>query len=387
MQYYTLDSRKQIYKEHFVAVASGVSQRLRLLLHKDAICYKAFLRIREDGDSDFREIELSPAEWLEDYQFFDCEVILTTGIYWYCFRYESPHGEFYVTKCEDSVGHVSRDGECWQQTVYVADFATPDWLHGGTIYQIFPDRFYNSETNKIIPSGRFINNNWEKQPEFRQNNGECSLGNDYYCGDIKGIIKKLDYLHELGITCIYLNPIFEADSNHRYNTADYLKIDPLLGDEKDLEELCEKGKKLNIRIILDGVFSHTGDNSIYFNKYNTYNSNGAYNSENSPYYNWYKFNNWPDDYGAWWGIKTLPEVNEDNPDFTEFITGNNGVIRYWLKKGISGWRLDVADELPDAFLENIRKAIKSENKDAYLLGEVWEDASNKISYGARRKFL
>lgn len=387
MQYYPFDSRKQIYKEHFGAVASGESQRLRLLLHKDAICYKAYLRIREDSENDFREIELSPAEWLDDYQYFDCEITLTTGIYWYCFRYESAHGEFYVTRCEDSVGYVSRDGEYWQQTVYDADFTTPDWLNGGTIYQIFPDRFYNSKSEKIIPDGRYINDIWEKQPEFRQNNGKCSLGNDYYCGDIKGITEKLDYLYELGITCIYLNPIFEADSNHRYNTANYLKIDPLLGDETDLSDLCEKAKKLNIRIILDGVFSHTGDNSIYFNKYSSYASLGAYNSPDSPYFNWYKFKNWPNEYESWWGIKTLPEVDEDNPDFTEFITGENGVLRYWIKKGISGWRLDVADELPDKFLKNIRKAIKSENQDAYLLGEVWEDASNKISYGARRKFL
>lgn len=387
MQYYPFDSRKQIYKEHFGAVASDFTQRLRLLLHKDAKCFNAFLRIREDSESDFKEIKLSPAEWLNDYQFFDCEISLDTGIYWYCFRYESAHGEFYVTRCEDSIGHVSRDGECWQQTVYDADFTTPDWLTGGIIYQIFPDRFYNSGTKHEIPEGRYINNDWEKQPEFRQNNGECCLGNDFYCGDIKGITQKLEYLSSLGVTCIYLNPIFEADSNHRYNTGDYLKIDPLLGNDKDLAELCKKAKKLNIRIILDGVFSHTGDNSIYFNKYNTYNSIGAYNSKNSPYFDWYKWSNWPNDYSAWWGVKTLPEVDENNPDFLNFITGKNGVIRHWLKKGISGWRLDVADELPDTFLENIRKAIKSENKEAYLLGEVWEDASNKISYGARRKFL
>ncbi len=388
MQYYPFNSWQKIYKEHFGAVASGENLRLRLLLHKDACCFKAYLRIRHDDEPNFKEIELSPAEWLEDYQFFDCELSLYTGIYWYYFRYESAHGEFFVTRCDGPVGHVSRDGECWQQTVYDAEFETPEWFNGGTIYQIFPDRFCNSGKPKSnIPEARFLTENWEKQPEYKQNNGKCSLGNDYYGGDLAGITEKLPYLADLGITCIYLNPIFEADSNHRYNTADYLKIDTLLGDEKDLENLCKKSKKLGIRIILDGVFSHTGDNSIYFNKYKTYDSEGAYNSKNSPYYSWFKFNNWPDDYSAWWGIKTLPEVNEDNKEFTEFITGKNGVLRYWLKKGISGWRLDVADELPDRFLENIRSAIKSENKDAYLLGEVWEDATNKISYGARRKFL
>ncbi len=358
------------------------------MLHKDAQCHNAYLRIRHDDEPDFKEIKLSPAERLEDYQFFDCEIALATGIYWYCFRYESAYGEFYVTRCDGAVGHVSRDGDYWQQTVYDADFKTPDWLKGGIIYQIFPDRFYNSGSpKKDVPTSRFLTEDWEKQPEYRQNNGKCCLGNDYYGGDLKGITEKLPYLSELGITCIYLNPIFESDSNHRYNTADYLKIDPLLGSERDLENLCKKAKKLGIAVILDGVFSHTGDDSIYFNKYCNYNSIGAYNSKESPFYNWFKFNNWPDDYEAWWGVKTLPEVNEDNEEFTEFITGKNGVLRHWLRKGINGWRLDVADELPDKFLENIRAAIKAENSDAYLLGEVWEDASNKISYGARRKFL
>ena len=388
MQYYPFDSQKSIYKEHFGAVASGVSQKLRLLLHKDAQCYNAFLRIRSDDENEFKEIKLSPAEWLYDYQFFDCEISLETGIYWYCFRYESAHGEFFVTRCDGSVGHVSNSGEFWQQTVYDANFKTPEWLNGGIIYQIFPDRFYNSKKKKSgVPKSRYLTNEWQKQPEYRQKNGKCSLGNDYYGGDLSGITEKLPYLSSLGVTCIYLNPIFEADSNHRYNTADYLKIDALLGNEKDLETLCKTAEKYNIKIILDGVFSHTGDNSIYFNKYGTYDSVGAFNSANSPYYSWYKFKNWPDDYDAWWGVSTLPEVNEENNDFAEFITGENGVLRYWLRKGISGWRLDVADELPDSFLEKIRCAIKAENKDAFLLGEVWEDATNKISYGARRKFL
>lgn len=388
MQYFPFDSRKSIYKPHFGAVASGKSQTLRLLLHKDAQCSAAYLQIKNDLDKDFCELPMSPAEWCEDYQFFDCELTLNTGLYWYCFRYESPHGEFYVTRCENSIGHVSRDGECWQQTVYDSDFKTPEWLSGGIIYQIFPDRFYNSGTKKGgVPENRYLSDDWDKQPEFRQNCGKCCLGNDYYGGDLLGIKEKLPYLKGLGVTCIYLNPIFEADSNHRYNTADYMKIDPLLGDENDLNALCEEAKKLDIKIILDGVFSHTGDDSIYFNKYGHYGTEGAYNSKSSPYYNWYKFNNWPDGYDAWWGIKTLPEVNEDNPEFTDFITGKDGVLRYWLRAGISGWRLDVADELPDKFLENIRAAIKAENHEAFLLGEVWEDASNKISYSSRRKFL
>lgn len=388
MQYYPFDSRNPIYRSKIGAVASNESLRLRLLLHNDAKCFSAFLQLKDDRSGNMTEIPLTPAEWCEDYRFWDCEIKLEAGLYWYAFRYQSEYGEFFVTKCSHSTGHVSRDGAFWQQTVYDSNFTVPNWLDGGIIYQIFPDRFYNSGTKKCnVPKNRYIVDNWQKQPEYTQNDTLCTLGNDYYGGDLKGITKKLPYLSTLGVTCIYLNPIFEAHSNHRYNTADYLKIDPLLGTQNDLKRLCSQAKKHGIRVILDGVFSHTGDDSIYFNRYNRYDSVGAYNSENSPYYGWFKFENWPSEYSAWWGVPTLPETEESNPDFNEFITGKNGVLRYWMRLGISGWRLDVADELPDEFIKNIRTAIKQENPDAFLLGEVWEDASNKISYGSRRQFL
>ena len=388
MQYYPFDSRNPLYRSTIGAVASGDTLKLRLLLHNDAQCSAAFLKLRNDEKNALTEIPLSPTEYLDDYRFWDCELQLDEGLYWYSFRYESPHGEFFVTKCSHSIGYVSSEGTEWQQTVYNKNFSTPEWLHGGIIYQIFPDRFYNSGKQKRnIPNDRYIVSDTSKVPEFRQNNGICSLGNDYYCGDLAGIEQKLDYISELGVNCIYLNPIFEAHSNHRYNTANYKKIDAMLGNIKDLKSLCLAAYKKGIRIILDGVFSHTGEDSIYFNKYGRYNCKGAYNSTKSPYFKWYNFKNWPDDYVSWWGVKSLPETDESNTDFCEFITGENGVIKYWMQYGISGWRLDVADELPDEFIEKIRNALKSVDSEAYLLGEVWEDASNKISYGSRRKFL
>ena len=388
MQYYPFDSRNKLYREKFGALAEGEALRLRLLLHNDARVHEAFLILRKDEWDNPWHIKLEPKEWLEDYRFYDTEINLEEGLYWYSFRYTSDYGEFYVTKTETSLGIVSREGASWQQTVYNKDFKTPDWLDGGIIYQIFPDRFYNSGKEKHnVPEDRYLVEDWAKQPEFRQPNDKCRLGNDYYGGDLLGIEQKLDYLEELGVSCIYLNPIFEAHSNHRYNTADYMKIDSLLGDEKDLESLIKKAKKKGISIVLDGVFSHTGDDSIYFNAKGRYDSLGAAQSQDSPYFKWFSFSEYPYRYAAWWGIKTLPETNENSPEFTEFIAGENGVIRHWLKKGIMGWRLDVADELPDEFLDNIRKAVKAEGKDKYLLGEVWEDATNKISYGYRRRFL
>ena len=308
MEYYPFDSRKTLYKSIFGAVASDEKLTLRLLLHKDAHCYEAFLIFKNDNEDEEIQIKLEPKEFLEDYRFYDCELTLNEGLYWYKFRYVSEYGEFYVTKI-NSLGVVSKDGLPWQLTVYDKNFETPDWIKGGLIYQIFPDRFYNSKTEKTnVPSDRYICKNWDKIPEHKQNNGICSLGNDYYCGDLAGVMKKLPYLKELGVTCIYLNPIFEAHSNHRYNTADYEKIDPLLGSEKDFVSLCKAAKKQGIHIILDGVFSHTGDDSVYFNRKNRYSTVGAYNSNESKFHSWYKFKNWPDDYNAWWDVFSLPEI-------------------------------------------------------------------------------
>ncbi|MBR5473723.1 MAG: glycoside hydrolase family 13 protein [Clostridia bacterium] len=386
---YPYDSRNSLYRSHLGAVPADENLRIRLLLHKDAQVYDAFLRIANDNDNCVCEIPMTASEYMGDYQFFDCEITTAEGLYWYDFRYSSAHGEFFVVKSENGLGIVSQTpAERFQLTVYTKDFTTPDWLKGGIIYQIFPDRFYNSgATKKDVPQDRYICEQWDKQPEYRQNNGACSLGNDYYGGDLAGITQKLPYLKDLGVTCIYLNPIFEAHSNHRYNTANYEKIDMLLGDESDLENLCKQAKKYGIKVILDGVFSHTGDDSIYFNRTGRYGSGGAYRDYSSPYHQWFKFYNYPDGYDAWWGIKTLPETNEDNDAFLDYITGEKGILRKYLRLGIGGWRLDVADELPDKFLDKLRLAVKSENPDAYILGEVWEDASNKISYGARRKFL
>ena len=389
MNYYPFDSRNNLYRSHLGAVPAGETLRLRLLLHKDACVYDAFLRVFNDSDNSLVETKMTPREWLGDYQFFDADITTAEGLYWYDFRYTSAHGQFFVVKGENSLGIVSQsEGNRFQLTVYDKDFTTPDWLKGGIIYQIFPDRFYNSGSEKKgVPTDRYLCDDWCKIPEHRQNNGPCSLGNDYYGGDLKGIEQKLPYLKELGVSCIYLNPIFEAHSNHRYNTANYEKIDMLLGDEQDLADLCKAGEKYGIKIILDGVFSHTGDDSIYFNRTGRYGEGGAYRDYNSPYRDWFKFYDYPNGYDAWWGVKTLPETNEDNDNFTDYITGENGILRGYLRLGLGGWRLDVADELPDKFLDKLRAAVKSENPDAYILGEVWEDASNKISYGARRRFL
>lgn len=274
----------------------------------------------------------------------------------------------------------------YQILVSSGDFSTPDWFKGGIMYQIFPDRFYRSGDVRV-GEGKWLHADWNGSPEFRPNAQGKVLNNDFFGGNLRGIAEKLDYLQSLHVTVLYLNPIFQAYSNHRYDTGDYKQIDPVLGTEEDFANLVSECAKRGIRILLDGVFNHTGDDSRYFNKYGHYDELGAYQSKNSKYYAWYNFKHFPDKYASWWGIDTLPAVNEYCPSYIDFITGEDGVLRHWMKYDIGGYRLDVADELPDEFIVRIREAVKQKNPDALVLGEVWEDASNKIAYSRRRKYF
>ena len=387
---YEFDSRNKFYKNPTGAVKENTNIHFKIVLDRNIYCRHARLKIRFDESLEEKTYDMFWCGMFdEDKEMWECDAIIKNkGIYWYYFELSTDLKIRYILKQENSSKSSLDSGGHWQITVYDKNFTTPDWLKGGIMYQIFPDRFYNSGTKKEnVPKDRIICNNWYKVPEHKPNNNGTFLNNEYFGGDILGIIEKIPYLKSLGVTCIYLNPIFEAHSNHRYNTANYLKIDPLLGTEEDFIKLCKELKNSGIRLILDGVFSHTGSDSIYFNKYNRYKTFGAYNSQNSIYYSWFKFINWPHEYMSWWGIKTLPEVNENDRSFNAFINSKEGVANYWIKRGISGWRLDVADELTDSFIENFRKNIKQEKYDALVLGEVWEDASNKVSYGKRRKFI
>ena len=346
---------------------------------------------RDDGHYEERDM-LWAGICGDDAEIWDIHTeIEAEGLYWYHFDYCSSYGRSSVLQTENGIGGFAGSYSArkdWQLTVIEKNFTTPDWIKGGIIYQIFPDRFYNSgEAKKNVPNDRVMRNDWGNEPEWRPTAEGKVLNNDFFGGDLKGIQEKLPYLKSLGVNCIYLNPIFEAHSNHRYDTADYSKIDPVLGTEKDFKNLCKEAKKQDIHIILDGVFSHTGDDSVYFNRKGRYETSGAYNSPESPYYKWYKFTNYPDKYQSWWGFETLPEVIEEGEEYREFINGKGGIIEKWLKAGADGFRLDVADELPDIFIDELRARLKATKKDALLMGEVWEDATTKHSYGSRRRYL
>ena len=310
-----------------------------------------------------------------------------SDVHYYYFSYTCGGVRHYIKRVNCHEG-VEGEGDLFQLTVYSDTLETPDFIKGGVMYQIFPDRFCNSGTPKEnIPEGRVLREDWGGTPWYKPDFNGHVWNNDYFGGDLKGIKSKLPYLKDLGVTCIYLNPIFESHENHRYNTADYMKVDPLLGTNEDFADLCKTASRYGISVILDGVFSHTGADSVYFNKNGRYPTLGAYQSKDSKYYDWYSFIEYPTVYEAWWGIDTLPNVNENEESYTEFICGEEGVLHYWLGLGAAGFRLDVADELPDQFLNNLRKSVKSFGKDKVIIGEVWEDASNKESYGVKRRYL
>ena len=317
----------------------------------------------------------------------------------YRFRLVTKSGGKWLLPDESGAfSHLSdADGEGFRLTVFRKDFVTPDWFHGAVMYQVFPDRFGFSddgtaergiEYHRSLGQTPELHKSLSEPPRFTPRDFEKDYyPDDFYRGTLRGIAKKLPYLKTLGVSVIYLNPIVEARSNHRYDTSDYSRVDPILGTNEDYSYLCAEAVKLGIRIVNDGVFSHTGADSIYFNRSGCYGDGGAYQSTGSEFYPWFDFRSWPDDYRCWWDFEALPEVDELNAAWQDYvISGGDSVVKRWLRLGASGWRLDVADELPDGVLSLIRKAAKEEKPDCVIIGEVWEDAVTKISYGARRDY-
>ena len=311
-----------------------------------------------------------------------------TGLYFYYFRIDKRNGSFRLFKQGDQTNMEA--GDFWQVSCIPADFVTPDWAKGATIYQLFPDRFHKSGkcdlTGKLQPYT--VHKDWYEEVDWRPTPEGEVLNNDFFGGNFKGITEKMDYIASLGVTILYLNPISKSFSSHRYDTGDYKTPDPMLGTEADFVKMCDAAHARGIRVILDGVYSHTGSDSLYFDKNGSFGGKGAYCDPNSPYRSWYTFHSYPDSYNSWWGFATLPTVNKMDPAFVEYIiTGEDSVVAHWLKLGADGFRLDVADELPNEFLKLIKERIRQIKPDALLIGEVWEDASNKEAYGVRRRYF
>ena len=311
-----------------------------------------------------------------------------TGLFFYYFYISKPCGGFRLFK-EGSQTNMEA-GDLWQVSCIPADFTTPDWAKGAVIYQVFPDRFHAvgkpDLTGKLEPYT--VHKHWNEDVDWRPTADGQVLNNDFFGGNFRGITEKMDYIASLGVGILYLNPISKSFSSHRYDTGDYKTPDPMLGTEADFADMCRAAHDRGIRVVLDGVYSHTGSDSLYFNKNGTFPGKGAYQSQESPYSSWYTFYRWPGSYRSWWDFDTLPTVNKMDPGFLDYIIRDeDSVVAHWMKLGADGFRLDVADELPDEFIRLLRKRIRGIKPDALLIGEVWEDASNKIAYGQRRRYF
>ena len=331
-----------------------------------------------------REIPLSFCGDDGNVTYFSCEFSIEEwGIYYYRFEVAEVSGELHIVGASET-GLAGENLPEWQLTVYAKDYVVPKTIEGGLIYHIFADRFAKAGESKAPRYGYL--KEWDEKVTVVEPDGSYRA-NDFYGGNFKGITSKLDYLQSLGVTEIYLSPIFEASSNHRYDTGDYMKLDPLLGTEEDFRELIAEGRKRGIGVILDGVFNHSGADSLYFNQLGHYDSVGAYQSPDSPYHDWYFFDRFPDEYHSWWGCKVVPTLNKSAEGYRKLLFGEGGVIEKWTGFGLDGWRLDVVDELSTDFVDELRAAVKKADPNAVMIGEVWEDASVKVSYGTLRPYL
>jgi cyclomaltodextrinase len=382
--------------------------------HGDVFFYAAKVTSTHGG-YDYWQVTL-PAYSTPRTLWYKWQLASGSHVVWYEDHYDRAHGN-----C-DQVGGAGQafvglvDPDCsYELNVYVAGFDVPDWIKHAVVYQIFVDRFYDGTTandalvqpnrydgscdgpgGKPTLTGYYLHSTWNDEPLMPPQN--C----DFFGGDLQGVIDKLNYLQQLGVNALYLNPIFMADSNHKYDTTDYTMIDPHFGNLAVWRELVQKAHALGMHIILDGVFNHTSSDSVYFDRYHTWKTNGADETQSSPYADWYQFTTWPS-YNGWFGVDSLPQLSEQ-PDVRNFIfagdpnfvqdandaairqqygeqpltvpTGANSVATYWLAQGADGWRLDAADQKSNDWWQAFRTAIKSFDPSAVIIGEHWGDASN-----------
>jgi len=387
------DSFQTTKKVPFGAVVEGTNVEFHIRVHSSDTIKQVTLHVAQDGHWDTEhQLQMAPAKLCYHTDF----TPKNSGLYFYYFEVVTDQEDCFYGCMDGGFGgegvvYLKRsDVQMYQLTVMNRVETIPEWYQHGLAYHIFVDRFNNGNPDGHINAPKpdsFIYGQKSDLPMYIRNNKQEVVRWDFYGGNLLGIQKKLPYLKQLGVTIIYLSPIFEARSNHRYDTGDYLKIDPMLGTLEDFDNLVAAIHDNGMRVILDGVFNHVGVTSRYFNQAGLYDTLGAAQSKDSRYYPWFTFTKYPQEYDSWWGVTDLPTVNKDNEDFQKFIYGNDdSVIDYWTSRGIDGWRLDVADELPDEFILGIRQAL-DKYPDKILIGEVWEDASHKLAYGKRRHYI
>lgn len=381
------DSRQEQYKTPFGTLRAGNSCVLHMNVPESSGATSVTLVMENCDEQPYCEFTFEKERVSGVYTTWRCEFTMQErGLYFYWFRIGKRDGSFRLFRQGDQTNMEA--GEKWQLSIIPQDFTVPDYARGAVMYQIMPDRFFKvgecDLTDKLCPF--WVHENLSDTPQYTAD-AEGNWCNDFYGGNLQGIRAKLSYLHTLGVGVLYLNPIFMAYSNHRYDTADYKRIDPMLGTADDFAALCRDAHALEMRVILDGVFSHTGSNSVYFDAKGIF-GHGAVSDSNSPYRAWYRFRHYPDDYDAWWNMPTLPNIEELSESYVNYIIeDDDSVLAHWLNLGADGFRLDVVDELPDEFVRKLKKRLRVLKPDALLLGEVWEDASNKRAYGVSRRYF
>lgn len=376
-------SRDLRYKKPFGAVANNDSIEITFPIKSDYAAERVDIVLRLGDDT--KKISLTKTAVQDGYDIFSLTFMLEkSATYFYRFEITKHHTIAFVGKAEGGYAKIQDWLPEWQLSVYDANYSVPEKYFGGIIYHIFADRF--ATDGDIVPPRYGVQKEWEEDVTIVDSDGTYRA-NDFFGGNFKGIIKKLDYLKSLNVTLLYLSPIFESSSNHRYDTGDYAKVDAMLGGDEGFVELLEKAKEYGMGVILDGVFNHTGADSLYFNKFGHYDSLGAYQSKKSPYFDWYTFQKFPDLYECWWGITVVPTVSRKAYVYQDMIAGKDGLLQKWTEAGVAGWRLDVVDELPGTFVEKIYSAVKSSDSETLVIGEVWEDASTKFSYGEERQYF
>ena len=383
------DSKEPQYKLPFGTLQPGQECVLHIHIPTAVGTTAAEIVVQQENSAPEKTVPMTLERVCGAYDIYQGNLVLDTcGLYFYYFRITTRTGGFRLFKYGEDTNMEA--GSLWQISCIPSEFTTPDWAKGGVIYQVFPDRFHKAGecdlTGKLEPYT--VHQQWDEEVSWQPTQEGLVLNNDFYGGNFRGIAEKMDYIASLGTSILYLNPISKSFSSHRYDTGDYKTPDPMLGTEADFTAMCEAAHVHGIKVVLDGVYSHTGSNSLYFNRDRTFPGEGAYQSQNSPYYSWFTFKNWPNSYKSWWDFDTLPTVDKMHPDFIRYIiTDEDSVVAHWLKLGADGFRLDVVDELPDAFVLLLKQRIRQIKPDALLIGEVWEDASNKSAYGVRRRYF
>jgi glycosidase len=337
------------------------------------------------------------------------------GVYGYWFEIETAQGKYALQNNKDAIYWTREKGSMgpatverlpanlnrvrrYRQTIHAADFQVPAWARDVVYYYVFPERFRNGDaSNDPRPGGgrpqdRYQDRDverharWNEKP-FKPGTGDGSdalFNNDFFGGDLQGLIDKLDYIKALGANALYLTPVFRAPSNHKYDAADYKQIDPAFGSNADFERLCAEAAKRGIRVIPDTSLNHVGADSPYFNRFGNFPAGGAFDNGKinpaSPYASWFKFK--PDEkdpnkqFQGWVGVADLPEIDKSSPAFRAYAyRDKDSVTNFWLDRGAAGWRMDVAPWVPDDFWREWRSAVKAKKPDALTVAETWFDSS------------